>query len=152
MAVGIAFLALGAFAFYIGTIISSIFALTIGAALSGYSLLIPSEKQISKKLQKGMVGGFLELGKKKIDNGSVKVDYENFRNTVEKISPVISQLSTMPELGFDSIYLHYSRENDAEITVEAIREMALDASIVQNKGDWAVRVEIEEHQIPGNNR
>ena len=145
MGVGLAFLALGAFAFYVGASISSIFAIVIGAGLSGYSLLIPSEKQISKKVQKGIVGGFMELGKKKIDNGTVKVDLESFETIVEKITPVISGLSTMPELGFDSIYLHFQTEAEAEAALERIREESVTASVVQTKSEWAVKVEIPDH-------
>lgn len=146
MAVGLAFLALGIYALYVGARISSIFALVIGIGLSGYSLLIPSEKQISRKLQKGVVGGFLELGKKKIDNGTVKVDYESFQEIVEKLTPVISELSIMPELGYDSIYLHYPSESDAESALRAIIDQALGASVVQDKSEWAVKVEIPDHK------
>ncbi len=146
MGVGLAFLALGVFAFYVGARISSVFAIVIGAGLSGYSLLIPSERQISKKVQKGMVGGFLEMGRKKIDNGTVKIRLENFEQIVEKITPVISELSTMPELGFDSIYLHYATEAQAEVALERIKNEAVEASVVQSRGDWAVRVEIPDHE------
>ncbi len=146
MGVGLAFLALGAYAFYVGARISSVFAIVIGAGLSGYSLLIPSEKQISRKVQKGIVGGFLELGKKKIDNGTVKMDLASFEFVVQKITPVISELSTMPELGFDSIYLHYQTEAEAEAALGRIKEESVSASVVQNKSEWAVKVEIPDHQ------
>lgn len=146
MVVGLAFVALGLYALYVGARISSIFALIIGIGLSGYSISIPSEKQISRKVQKGIVGGFLELGKKKIDKGTVKIDYKNFQEIVEKLTPVLSGLSTMPELGFDSIYLHYASENEAESALKAIVQLSLGASVVQDKSEWAVKVDIPDHK------
>lgn len=141
-ALGLAFLALGAYAFYVNARISSVFALVVGIILSAYSALIPSEKQISRNLQKGVVGGFLYLGKKKIENGTVKIDYESFREIVEKLTPLISELSTMPELGYDSIYLHYGGQWDAEKAVAQIQELSMEASLIPDKSEWAVKVDI----------
>lgn len=142
--VGLVFLALGGFALYLGARISSAFALGIGVFLSAYSAMIPSERQISRKLQKGVVGGLLELGKKKIENGAVKIDYESFREIVEKLTPVISELPIMPEIGFDSIYLHYPGEWEAKNALERIEKMALEASLVPDKSEWTVKVDIPD--------
>lgn len=142
LAIGGAFVALGIYAFVAGAMISSILAIVIGGGMAGYALFIPSERQISKKVRKGMVGGFLELGKHKIGDETVKIDYEKFKSVVEQLTPVIAKLSVMPELGFDSIYLHYSQEHDAEAALDEIRGLSLDGSIVQNKGDWAVKIDL----------
>ena len=146
-AIGLAFLALGAYAFYVNARVSSVFALAIGIFLSAYSAFIPSEKQISRNLQKGVVGGFIDLGKKKIENGTVKIDYESFKEIVEKLTPLISDLPTMPELGYDSIYLHYAGQWDAEKAVAHIQELSLDASLVPDKSEWAVKVDIPNDRI-----
>lgn len=144
MVLGLAFLVLGGYALYVGARISSAFALAIGIILSVYSLMIPSEKQIKRSLQKGVVSGFLDLGKKKIENGTVKVDYDKFKEVVETLKPIISDLPTMPELGYDSIYLHYPGEGDAENALENIQKLSLEASLVPDKSEWAVKIDIPD--------
>ncbi len=143
--IGLIFLALGGYALYAGAMLTSAFALAVGIFISAYSAMIPSEKQIKKKLQKGVVGGFLDLGKKKIEKGTAKIDYESFKEIVEKLTPIISDLPTMPEIGFDSIYLHYPGEADAEDALEQIQRLSLEASLVPDKSEWAVKID-----VPGN--
>lgn len=140
LGVAAAFILLGLFAYVEHATISSMLAIAIGVAIASYSLFIPSERQISKKVQAGIVGGFLELGRHKIMDGKVKVDYEVFRSVVEKLAPIMAGLSSMPELGFDSIYLHFSQEHDAESALSEIHALSIEASIVQNKNNWSVKI------------
>lgn len=139
-AVAAAFILLGLFAYFERATISSVLAIAIGLAIGLYSLFIPSERQISKKVQIGMVSGLLELGEHKIREGTVKVDYEVFKSAVEKLAPIIGRLSSMPELGFDSIYLHFYQEHDAEKALGEINALGIEASIIQNKNNWSVKI------------
>lgn len=140
LAVGLVFVLLGIFGFVEGATVSGVLAMGIGAAISIYAAFIPSDRQISRKVQRGMVEGFLELGEHRIRDGKVKVEFEAFKSVVEKLAPVIAELSTMPELGFDSIFLHYTHEHEAEMALREIRALSIEATIVQNKSNWSVRV------------
>lgn len=140
--VGLAFIGLGIYAFLSGSLFGTVISLVIGGGLAGYSIFIPSERQISRKLQKGISSGLLELGEKKMRNGSFHADPDKFRNVVEKLTPILSGLSSMPEIGFDSIYIHFLKESEAEATMEDLSKMSLSASIIQNKSDWAVKIDL----------
>ena len=140
--IGVAFLAVGLYAYFAGFPISSVLAFVVGAGFTGYALIIPSERQISQKIRRGMVTGLLELGEKKIKNGTFRVDFETFKDAVEKLSPMMADLSSMPEIGFDGIYIRFQTEYEADQAMEKIRKMPLNASVVQNKSEWAVKIDL----------
>lgn len=140
--VGLAFIILGLIALLLNSLLSGIIALVIGIGLASYSSLIPSERQISNRVQKGMSSALLDLAQKKINNGSLHADMGKFREIVNKLEPVLPKISAMPEIGFDSVYIHFSKESEAEAMVSRLNGLNLSVSIVQNKTDWAVKVEI----------
>ena len=70
--VGLAFIILGIIALVLNRLISGVIALAIGFAFTAYTLFIPSEKQISKTVQKGMASALIDLAQKKINNGLSK--------------------------------------------------------------------------------
>jgi len=49
----------------------------------------------------------------------------------------------MPQLGFDSLYLHFQKEFEAVETLQRLTELGVKASIVQDKSDWQVMIEFK---------
>ncbi|MCL4337655.1 MAG: hypothetical protein M1129_05035 [Candidatus Thermoplasmatota archaeon] len=140
--IGLAFIILGIIALVLHNLTSGIIALIIGIAFTAYTLFIPSEKQITNKLKKGMSSALIDLAQKKINNGSLNADMGKFREIVGRMEPVLPKISAMPEIGYDSLYIHFSKESEAEDMIERLREMNLNVNVVQNKTDWAVKIEI----------
>ena len=140
--VGLAFIILGIIALVLNRLISGVIALAIGFAFTAYTLFIPSEKQISKTVQKGMASALIDLAQKKINNGSLHADIGKFREIIGRMEPILPKISAMPEIGYDSLYIHFSKETEAEDMIARLKEMELNVNVVQNKTDWAVKVEI----------
>jgi hypothetical protein len=140
--VGIAFIILGIIALFFKSIPSSIIAFVIGAGIGLYSLFIPSERQIKNRLQKGMSSALIDLAQKKIENGSFHADIGKFREVVARMGPVFPKIPVVPEIGFDGLYIHFNRESDADEMVSELKELNLNVDVVQNKTDWAVKIEI----------
>ncbi len=140
--VGLAFIILGIIALVLNRLISGAIALAIGFAFTAYTLFIPSEKQISKTVREGMASALIDLAQKKINNGSLHADIGKFREIIGRMEPVLPKISAMPEIGYDSLYIHFSKETEAEDMIARLKEMELNVNVVQNKTDWAVKIEI----------
>ncbi len=140
--VGVAFIILGIIAVLLHQAASSIIAFIIGAGLAIYAVFIPSDRQITNKVQKGMSTALIDLAQKKINNGSLRADMGKFREIINRMEPVLPKISAMPEIGFDSLYIHFSKESEAEDMISKLRELDLSVNVVQNKTDWAVKIEI----------
>lgn len=140
--VGLAFIILGIIAALLYQVLSSIIAFVIGAGLAIYAAFIPSERQISNRVQKGMSSALIDLAQKKVNNGSLRADMGKFREIISRMEPVLPKISAMPEIGFDSLYIHFSKESDAEDMLSKLRELDLTVNVVQNKTDWALKIEI----------
>lgn len=140
--IGVAFLALGVYTYFVSILLSSIVSFAVGAGFVGYSLIIPSERQISHRIQKGRVSGLMGLGEKKFQNGTFHGDFDKFKDAVEKLSPMIAAFSSMPEIGYDGIYIYFQTEHEADAALERIQKMNLTASVVQNKSEWAVKIDL----------
>ena len=140
--IDLAFLILGIIALVLNRLISGVIALVIGFAFTAYTLFIPSEKQISKTVQKGMASALIDLAQKKINNGSLHADIGKFREIIGRMEPILPKISAMPEIGYDSLYIHFSKETEAEDMIARLKEMELNVNVVQNKTDWAVKIEI----------
>ncbi len=140
--VGIAFVILGIIALFLKSIPSSVISFAIGVGLGLYSLFIPSEKQITNKVQKGMSSALIDLAQKKIENGSFHADIGRFKEVVAKMGPVFPKISVVPEIGFDGLYIHFNNEADADAMVSDLKDLNLNVDVVQNKSDWAVKIEI----------
>lgn len=140
--IGLAFIILGIIALLLHNLPSAIIAFAIGIGLASYSLFIPSERQITNRVQKGMSSALIGLAQKKINNGSLHADIVKFREIISRMEPVFPKISVMPEIGFDGLYIHFTKESEAEEMIARLKALDLNVNVVQNKTDWAVKIEI----------
>ena len=50
----------------------------------------------------------------------------------------------MPELGYDSLFIHCQSEAEADRNLSYIRSAGLNASVIQNKRDWQIRIDFPD--------
>ena len=83
----------------------------IGIVVSLYLLFIglrsPSEGQIARKANSVIFNEIMSKGTEKIKNGTMAVSQEQFESVMNKISWVFGSQSYMPQIGFNSLYLHF---------------------------------------------
>lgn len=141
---GVAALALGAYLVYIHSFIIGGAALVFGALLSVTGFTTPSSRQISGKINTLVYSNLRDRGIDRIRNGKMHVDEQSFLTSLDKIRGVLGKQSEMPELGFDSLFLHCQSEAEAENNLSIIRSSGLEASVIQNKRDWQIKVEFSQ--------
>ncbi|MEM0155795.1 MAG: hypothetical protein QW597_04240 [Thermoplasmataceae archaeon] len=140
-ALGIAALAIGVYAVLARSFIVGGVALIFGAFMSATGFTTPSGRQISGKINSLIYKSLRERGIDRIREGKMHVDERSFIESLDRIRAILGNQSEMPELGFDSLFIHCQSEAEAERNLSIIRSSGLTASVIQNKRDWQIKVE-----------
>jgi hypothetical protein len=141
MVLGVAALAIGVYSVLVHSFIVGGVALVFGAFMSATGFTTPSGRQISGKINNLIYTNLRERGIDRIREGKMHVDEKSFVASLDRIRVILGNQAEMPELGFDSLFIHCQSEAEAEKNLSIIRSSGLSASVIQNKRDWQIKVE-----------
>lgn len=139
--VGVLALALGIYLIIINSLFIGAVALLFGGFMSVTGFTTPSGRQISGKINSLVYTNLRERGIDRIRKGTFHVSEDVFIASIDKIKDLFGKQAEMPEIGYDSLFLHCQSEAEAQKTLSSIASAGLNASVIQNKRDWQIKVE-----------
>ncbi|MHB8360215.1 MAG: hypothetical protein ACYDAO_00010 [Thermoplasmataceae archaeon] len=142
-ALGIVLVLVAIYMFHLKIYLLFIIIVIVGAYFLYKGIRSPSDRQIAKKTNSLIYTEILNKGLDKISKGAMNVSEDQFRSAMEKISWIFGGQSLMPQLGFDSLYLHFQKEFEAAEALQRLTDVGVKASIVQDKSDWQVMIEFK---------
>ncbi len=98
-------------------------------------------KGIQKKEALTIFDGLISIGKEKIRRGEMTVSEDVFLSSMEKLKPFIMKQDSMPQLGFNSIYLNYRNEAEAENEMKNISSLGMSCIYVHDKSNHSVKID-----------
>lgn len=101
-----------------------------------------SATHVNKRVSSITYEGIIQSGISKIEKGTLHVEKDQFISIMGKINDLISSQGTMPEFGIDAVYLDFDRQDKAEKLVELIKERGVQASALQERSMWKVKIDL----------
>lgn len=98
-------------------------------------------KVIERKSGLTIYEGLINIGKEKIRKGEMTIQEDLFIEEMEKLKPFIIKQGSMPQIGFNSIYLSYINEASAETEMKEISVTGLKCTFVHDKSNFMVKVD-----------
>lgn len=144
--VGVAFIALylGVFFYIMGNILGQIFLLPvfiIGIFLVATGARTKSVWTLRKKTDQSIFEGVMNIGEQKIKRGDLIIEKDKFVNMMNKIRKYIIEQEEVPEYGFNSIYLKYKNETEANNRFKELKNMGINCETMQDRGKFYVMIE-----------
>ncbi len=144
--VGIAFVALylGVYFYIMGNLLGQIFLLPIfiiGVFLVTTGARTKSVWNLRKKTDQSIFEGVMNIGEQKIKRGDLTIDRDKFVSMMNKIRKYIIEQEEVPEYGFNSIYLKYKNETDADNRFKVLKNMGINCETLQDRGKFYVMIE-----------
>lgn len=144
--VGIAFVALylGVYFYIMGNLLGQIFLLPIfiiGVFLVATGARTKSVWNLRKKTDQSIFEGVMNIGEQKIKRGDLTIDRDKFVDMMNKIRKYIIEQEEVPEYGFNSIYLKYKNETDADNRFKVLKNMGINCETLQDRGKFYVMIE-----------
>ena len=142
--IGVLALALGIYLIIVNSLFIGTVALLFGGFMSVTGFTTPSGRQISGKINNLVYTSLRERGIERIRKGTFHVSEPDFLSSLEKIKDMFGKQAEMPELGYDSLFIHCQSEAEADRNLSYIRSAGLNASVIQNKRDWQIRIDFPD--------
>ncbi len=102
-----------------------------------------SAGHVNKRVSSITYDGIIQAGILKIEKGTFYIDKDKFISVMSKINDLVSSQGTMPEFGLDAIYIDLNRQDRAEKLVDLIKERGVNASAVQERSSWKVKIDFD---------
>ncbi len=102
-----------------------------------------------RKITSLTYSSFIDHAVRQIDTGRTSIDKKIFIEEMEKIRDVLSSVQFVPVVGFDSIYIQYSSEDEADSALSLVRDRGLHADLIQDKSTWSVRIKVSSTRARG---
>ncbi len=144
--VGIALVALyvGVYIYTLKNELGHIYLLPVG--IVGIFLIATGARTTSvwnlrKKTDQSVFEGVMNIGEQKIKRGDLTIDKDKFITMMSKIKRYIVEQEEVPEYGFNSLYLKYRNEIEADKRSGEFREMGINCETLQDRGKFYVIIE-----------
>ncbi|MGP6207477.1 hypothetical protein ACNF42_05555 [Cuniculiplasma sp. SKW3] len=98
-------------------------------------------KVIERKSGMTIYEGLINIGKEKIKKGEMTIEENLFIQEMEKLKPFILKQESMPQIGFNSIYLNYMNEAEADSEMKNISSTGLRCTFVHDKSNFMVKID-----------
>ena len=98
-------------------------------------------KVIERKSGLAIYEGLIAIGREKIKKGEMTIEENLFLQDMEKLKPFILKQESMPQIGFNSIYLSYMNEAEADSEMKNISETGLKCTFVHDKSNFMVKID-----------
>jgi hypothetical protein len=100
-----------------------------------------SEKTIKKKSDQSIFEGVLKIGTQKIRRGDLTINEDTFLVIMTKLKRFILDQSEVPEYGFNSLYLKFKNESEADDAMEKITNLGIKCKTMQDRGKYYITIE-----------
>ncbi|MGP6220679.1 hypothetical protein [Caldiplasma sukawensis] len=124
------------------SLILFLISLIIGIYLTFEGIRIQTQSQLHRKVGNVIYKGLEEKGIEKIKKGELKVSEEEFMDDLSRLRSYILKQSNVPIIGFNSIYLNYGSESEAEKDAESIRNLGFECQVVNDKNNFSIKIEL----------
>lgn len=115
--------------------------LVVGLFLFATGARTKSTKKLGKKADQSILDGIINIGIQKIKRGDISIDQNGFETLMEKLKKFVVDQQEVPEFGFNSLYLKFKNEYEAETSAESIRKMGISCKPIQDRGKYYVMIE-----------
>ncbi|MCL4346216.1 MAG: hypothetical protein M1375_01310 [Candidatus Thermoplasmatota archaeon] len=143
LASGVGLLVLYLLAFIFGESILGLPLLLLGVFLVLSGARAKNLTGIERKAGLTIYEGLISIGMEKIKKGEITVDETTFKESMEKLKPFILRQESMPQIGFNSIYLNYRNEASADSEMKNISTTGLKCTFVHDKSNFSIKVDFQ---------
>ncbi len=116
--------------------------IAIGAYFVFTGVRTPSHRQISGQVNQVIYNSLKERGIERIKTGQLRTTEERLISVLDSLRDILGSQNEMPELGYDALFFHFRSEADATAKLSEIRDRGLQGSLVQNKNEWQIKVDL----------